>query len=63
MWWGFPRDDGAYDFAAFGNLGQFIYVSPDSDLIIVRNGETSGIHYPEWFKLFYQSASYFNDKK
>ncbi|HQE97036.1 MAG TPA: serine hydrolase [Methanothrix sp.] len=39
FWWGNRRDDGSYDFSAQGYLGQWIYVSPQADLIIVRNGE------------------------
>jgi CubicO group peptidase (beta-lactamase class C family) len=57
MWWGLPRSDGAYDFSAVGNRGQFIYVSPQANLIIVRNGERYGIEYDEWLYLFYQVAS------
>lgn len=39
FWWGNRRDDGKYDFSAQGHLGQWIYVSPQADLIIVRNGK------------------------
>jgi|WetSurMetagenome_2_1015567.scaffolds.fasta_scaffold57473_2 CubicO group peptidase (beta-lactamase class C family) len=39
FWWGNRRDDGSYDFSAQGHLGQWIYVSPQANLIIVRNGE------------------------
>jgi CubicO group peptidase (beta-lactamase class C family) len=57
MWWGLPRGEGEYDFAAVGNLGQFIYVSPVANLIIVRNGERSGIENHQWLRIFYQFAS------
>ncbi|HSF82198.1 MAG TPA: serine hydrolase [Anaerolineales bacterium] len=60
MWWGLPRRGGAYDFSALGNLGQFIYVSPQANLIIVRNGERDGIHYNEWLALFYHFANSIN---
>jgi CubicO group peptidase (beta-lactamase class C family) len=60
MWYGLPRSDGDYDFSAVGNHGQFIYVSPQADLIIVRNGERYGIHYDEWLQIFYQFASSIN---
>ncbi len=39
FWWGLARDGGQYDFFASGHLGQLIYISPQADLIIVRNGE------------------------
>ena len=45
MWYGYLRD-GGYDFAAEGDHGQFIYVSPHKNLIIVRNGLKYGI--PWW---------------
>ena len=38
-WWGQLKDDGKYDFYASGYLTQRIYISPQADLIIVRNGE------------------------
>ena len=60
MWWGLPRGYGAYDYSAFGNLGQFIYVSPLADLVIVRNGEKDGIHYDKWLQIFYQFARAIN---
>jgi hypothetical protein len=57
--WGLPRDGGQYDFVALGNLGQSIYVSPQADLIIVRNAEdrpAPGIALESW-EIFYQLAS------
>jgi len=57
MWWGLPRAGGHYDFSAVGNHGQFVYVSPRNNLIIVRNGERYGIEYHEWLRVFYQFAS------
>jgi CubicO group peptidase (beta-lactamase class C family) len=57
MWWGIERPEGEADFFAIGNYGQFIYVSPDKKLIIVRNGENYGIEALDWINLFYQFAS------
>jgi CubicO group peptidase (beta-lactamase class C family) len=59
MWWGMERDDGRYDYAAEGDKGQFIYVSPDKNLVIVRNGVDFGIPGHDWLQLFYQFASDF----
>ncbi|RJP66990.1 MAG: class C beta-lactamase-related serine hydrolase [Candidatus Abyssobacteria bacterium SURF_17] len=42
MWWGYTRDEENDDFIACGHLGQFIYVCPAHDVIIVRNGKTTG---------------------
>lgn len=57
MWWGMVREDGSYDFTAEGDKGQFIYVSPENNMVIVRNGIKYGIDSHEWVKLFYEFAS------
>jgi CubicO group peptidase (beta-lactamase class C family) len=57
MWWGFMRSEESYDFAAEGDRGQFIYVSPSSGLVIVRNGTEYGIPPTQWLKLFYDFAT------
>ena len=57
MWWGITRGDGGYDFYAWGDHGQFIYVSPEKQLVIVRNGVDSGISEQEWIQLFSAFAS------
>ena len=59
MWYGFMRGENQYDFAAEGDRGQIIYVSPHKNLIIVRNGDNYGIPGDEWLKLFYQITSSF----
>jgi len=51
------RGDGSYDFTAEGDKGQFIYVSPKKNLVIIRNGIKYGIPSDEWLKLFYEFAS------
>ena len=57
MWYTLAREDGGYDFAAEGDKGQFIYVSPQHDLVIVRNGTEYGMESAEWTNLFYDFAS------
>jgi CubicO group peptidase (beta-lactamase class C family) len=59
MWWGMARGAGSYDFAALGDKGQYIYMSPQKNLVIVRNGIEYGIPSKEWLKLFFQFASEF----
>jgi CubicO group peptidase (beta-lactamase class C family) len=59
MWWGMARDGGSYDFSAEGDKGQFIYISPDKSLVIVRNGIDYGIPSDEWLNLFYDFAGEF----
>jgi CubicO group peptidase (beta-lactamase class C family) len=59
LWWGLWREDSNYDFSALGNHGQIIYVSPQKNLIIVRNGESFGEFGggQDWLNMFYQFAS------
>jgi CubicO group peptidase (beta-lactamase class C family) len=64
MWWGIKRDDKNYDFYTSGNHGQYIYVSPEKDLIIVRNGISYGKDMKNnnedwWPVIFYQFADQF----
>jgi CubicO group peptidase (beta-lactamase class C family) len=58
MWYGLHRDNGQDDFFAEGNHGQIIYVSPQSNLIIVRNGEQYGPGFDvmTWIEIFYHIA-------
>jgi CubicO group peptidase (beta-lactamase class C family) len=58
MWYGFLRGEGGYDFAAEGDHGQFIYVSPAKKLIIVRNGLEYGHDWSwaDWIELAYEFA-------
>jgi CubicO group peptidase (beta-lactamase class C family) len=53
FWWGL-RDNEGYDFTGVGNFGQYIYVSPASHLIIVRNGESLGSG--RWLGIFQSMA-------
>lgn len=57
MWYGYLREGSAPDFAAQGDRGQYIYVSPFKNLIIVRNATAYGeFNYDDWMRLFYQFA-------
>jgi CubicO group peptidase (beta-lactamase class C family) len=61
MWYGFFRGQDSYDFAAEGDHGQFIYVSPAKNLIIVRNGLEYGYDWTwaDWIGAAYDFASEF----
>jgi CubicO group peptidase (beta-lactamase class C family) len=59
LWWGLARDGDSYDFTAWGDKGQYIYVSPQKNLVIVRNGIEYGIPALDWIRLFYEFASQF----
>jgi CubicO group peptidase (beta-lactamase class C family) len=53
-WWIVPRPEGPSDFCAIGRYGQFIYVSPQHDVVFVRNGPGRGSWGDrDWTELFY----------
>jgi CubicO group peptidase (beta-lactamase class C family) len=56
FWWGDKRPGGKSDFHGVGNKGQYIYVSPQKRVIVVRNGFDFGIPSSRWARLFYQLA-------
>jgi CubicO group peptidase (beta-lactamase class C family) len=56
MWWGIRRGKDDYDFAAVGDYGQYLYVSPHKNLIIVRHGEKFGIAPADWMEGYYEYA-------
>ncbi|MCA9735411.1 MAG: serine hydrolase [Deferribacteres bacterium] len=57
FWWGLKRVNGLNDFFALGNKGQYIYVSPQKNLVIIRNGVEYGIPSMRWGIIFYEFAS------
>ena len=56
FWWGDKRPGDKSDFHAAGNKGQYIYISPQKNVVIVRTGFDYGIPPSRWFRLFYQLA-------
>ena len=59
MWYGYFRGEDGYDFVGEGDHGQFIYISPFKNLIIIRNGMEYGgdWNWVPWIKAFYQFSS------
>lgn len=57
-WWGLDHGNGAYDYFAAGNFGQYIYISPSKSLIIVRNGSSYG-NVDSWPAIFFRVAEQF----
>lgn len=56
MWWGRLRTDGGYDFMAQGHLGQWIFVCPQANVIIVRFGLDEG-GVDSWAEVFQSLAA------
>ncbi len=51
QWWLVSENGG--DFTAMGHLGQFVYVNPDADVIIVRLGNSrGGLEWDQWLTIF-----------
>lgn len=58
-WWLSTREADAY--AATGHLGQYIYINPRTNTIIVRLGKGNGKFYHEkWLELFKYISDYLN---
>lgn len=58
LWWGVEREDHSAVFAN-GHLGQFIYVVPDFNLVIIRTGFSWGDNMNDdmWLQFFYELVS------
>jgi CubicO group peptidase (beta-lactamase class C family) len=54
-WWCWDRGNGNYDYSAAGNFGQYIYVCPLKNVIIVRNGTGYG-KVDAWPQVFFRVA-------
>lgn len=57
MWYSFENGKGGYDYFAHGNHGQYLYISPENDTVIVRTGEEEG-EPDTWIDVLYQIALY-----
>jgi CubicO group peptidase (beta-lactamase class C family) len=59
FWWVDVKRPGR--FYALGNFGQYIYVAPDADVVIVRNGSDWGTENDAWLDLFRRTADELGD--
>jgi CubicO group peptidase (beta-lactamase class C family) len=57
MWWGIQRASGPPDFYAAGDHGQYIYVSPQERVVIVRTGVEYGASSFRWVDAFTRTAA------
>jgi CubicO group peptidase (beta-lactamase class C family) len=54
-WWGLRRDESYFDYIALGIFGQFIYLCPKKQIIIVRNGKKWGK--VDWWPSIFKSLT------
>ena len=59
QWWGRLNLDGSYHYTAMGHLGQFIFVAPQENMIIVRFGMDEG-GVDDWMSVFQDIAARVN---
>ena len=57
MWWGWEHPGDDPDYVAWGDHGQFVFVSPAHDVVIVRNGGEAGIPEADWIDGFQRAAA------
>jgi CubicO group peptidase (beta-lactamase class C family) len=58
LWWVIERANAPSDFAAIGNLGQFVYCSPAAGTVVVRTGRKWGrFGRSNWLTLFESMAN------
>ena len=55
FWW--VDTDRPERFYALGNFGQYVYVAPDADAVIVRTGSDWGIENDAWIETFERSPT------
>jgi CubicO group peptidase (beta-lactamase class C family) len=60
FWWVDVERPGR--FYALGNFGQYIYVAPDAEVVIVRNGSDWGTENDAWLDLFRRTADELADR-
>lgn len=52
MWWGVPSDEEPPDYYAAGDHGQYVYVSPATDTVVIRTGVEYGVSSRDWITAF-----------
>jgi CubicO group peptidase (beta-lactamase class C family) len=51
-WWGNSRAAGDYNYEAVGRWGQFIFVAPKANVVIVRTAGNLGLELEQWPQVF-----------
>jgi CubicO group peptidase (beta-lactamase class C family) len=52
-WWGFNNPDGTYDYFASGRYGQYIYIAPRKNVVVVRLGGEPADYPVSWPRIIH----------
>jgi CubicO group peptidase (beta-lactamase class C family) len=63
FWWGISHGEGAYSYMGIGSYGQFIFVSPKTNVVIVRTAGEDGIDPPYWCEVFQYIADHISETR
>ncbi len=58
QWWLVSKENG--DYMAAGHRGQYLYINPEKQLIIVRLGKKKGVNKKKWEEIFTQLSKAIN---
>lgn len=58
LWWGEVTASGEYVYSAIGRWGQFIFVAPKANVVIVRTGGSFGVDQLKWLQVFRYIATF-----
>ncbi|HYK65639.1 MAG TPA: serine hydrolase [Patescibacteria group bacterium] len=58
FWWGVALKAGDYSYMGIGTYGQFVFVSPRTEVVIVRTADSDGIDPPLWREVFQYIADH-----
>ena len=51
-WWGMPQPDGPETYMAVGKYGQYLFISPPTQVVIVRTAKAWGLDWVVWPRVF-----------
>lgn len=61
MWYSTPNNNGGLDYFAMGKYGQYLYMSPENNIVILRTGKSLG-NVDSWPKIFKEVAIKIGEK-
>ncbi|WP_059174062.1 serine hydrolase [Bacillus sp. FJAT-27445] len=62
MWYSTPNNNGGFDYFAMGKYGQYLYMSPENNIVILRTGKSYG-NVDRWEDVFKEVAFKIGENK